>query len=111
MCKVYFVEPPKVGTGNASEFGEVQYIFIPGVKRASQWSEKFLEEVDARLTEIEFDYTNDFFVSSGNQMQVVRVLSLLQSRYGRVKVLFFSPPDQSYRELMVGMNGGCTDQR
>lgn len=103
MGRVFLVEPPRANMdiSKAEAFGELVYLFGPGVRRCSIFDvEEFTSDVAQRLKELDFDYTEDRFCVIGSLISVSITLSIL-GRRSWVRVLLYNAASNEYCERLL----------
>lgn len=104
MSRVFLVEPPRsnMDISKAGAFGEVVYLFGPGVRRCSIFDvEQFSADVGYRLKELGFDSAKDCFCVIGGLIPVSITLSILRSFGPYTRILLYSATSNEYCERLL----------
>lgn len=99
MSRVFLVEPPRqnMDISKAEAFGEVVYLFGPGVRRCSIFDvEQFSSSVVQRLKELGFNHVEDCFCVIGGLVPVSITLSMMLTHYPEVVLLLYSATSNEY---------------
>lgn len=102
MTRVFMLEPARQDASGLTSHGEVTHVFPTGARRASIWSERFLEQAIASLESLGYDPARDWFSVVGSVVPVSKVVCELVARHSRVRLLYFNTTTCRYEEHVTG---------
>lgn len=101
-AKAWVLEPHHQSMKNASDFGDVTYIYDERDERPGIWSPEFVPVAVQDLIAKDFDPEHDYFVVVGNMVPLAMLLCGLVARFGRINALLFSATERSYVHRRLG---------
>ena len=102
MARVFIIEPTRLDTSAAADFGAIRYLFCPGDQRCSIWDEEFASQVLAKLRLHAYDPLADYLVVAGHTVAVAQCIAICICEFKRLNVLFFSATHRNYVSRTLG---------
>jgi hypothetical protein len=97
MARAFLIEPTKVDTAQAEQFGEVVTLFPDGCRRSSIWSEDFASDVCHRLASAKFAPNRDYIIASGPMATVLIAILHVSDAWQPLRLLIWDAAAQSYQ--------------
>ena len=108
MSRVFVLEPTKLDVEKAKTYGTLVYVFNNGDRRASIWTEEFIEQVMTRLQSLCYDPDGDYVAIVGHLVPMAVVIARLTYDYDHFQALCFSSTEREYVVRVLG--GDDTDE-